>query len=575
MTGRCPWRAPTMKSRSARSFCAGWMSRILSTSMERNSPRTEKGCLRFRSRPDVTKSLSMVRRNPRWCATWKSYPIRLSNGMCAKRGMLMSNGVSPIADALKLMARLAGENDETGLLRQGLELCVKVLDCDRGLIIAENGDGKRTIIEHAGKTLADQSFSRTALRLVREKGEPLLISDTIEDEELSVQESIARHDIRSILCTQISSWKRDAAAYLYLDSQTDRHPFSNDDFDNFRILSHLLESLLNKSERLAEQEATIEVLKGKVEQKQFEDLIFNSRKFEHCLKLVKQSAPAQVPVLLIGETGTGKEELARIVHTLSPRKAKPFLAVNCGALPQNLIESQLFGHEKGAFTGAISSKRGYFEEADGGTLFLDEVGELPMQVQAQFLRALQQGEIMRVGSAKPAKVDVRIVSATNVMLEDAVDKGAFRKDLYYRLNVMPITVPPIRERGEDALLLANFFLKKYAEAFGGKHMTLSREAQKAIMAYAWPGNVREIQNKVQRAVITSPTPTISKDDLDLAGTDRPAHSTLREAREAVDREMIDMSFERAPGNLTQAAGILGIDRKSLRILLEKYDIEIK
>ena len=263
------------------------------------------------------------------------------------------------------------------------------------------------------------------------------------------------------------------------------------------------------------------------------------------------------------------------MHKLSRRAARPFLAVNCGAIPANLIESELFGHEKGAFTGAVAMKKGYFEEASGGTLFLDEIGELPLAAQTHFLRVLQEGEIVRVGSTKPIKVDVRIVSATNVHLDAAVQENRFRKDLFYRLNVLPVKVPSIREREDDSLLLARFFLKQYGETYGTADLHFSRDAEKAILMYAWPGNVREIQNRVQRAVITASSAAITSEQIGLDKTAAPAYSSLYQAREAVDREMIAGALKKAPGNLTNAAKILDIDRKSLRLLLEKYGIEYK
>ena len=480
-----------------------------------------------------------------------------------------------VAAALSLTASMAEEQDIVAMLRQGLALCVKVLDCDRSLLISESDDGRTRILERAGAGGGETAFSTTALRLVNEKKKPLLISDTIGDEVLGTQESINRNDIRSVLCSGLDmggSAFPDSRVFLYLDSHTDRHPFSMDDLEKFRILSLLMGSLVRKSELLAEQEATIEELRLRAEEKQFEDLVFGSDVFRRCLRLVEQGAKVDVPVLLLGETGTGKEMLARLLHKLSPRKDGPFLAVNCGALPGNLIESHLFGHEKGSFTGAVAMKKGYFEEASGGTLFLDEVGELPPQAQSQFLRVLQEGEVMRVGSSRTILVDVRIVAATNADLDKAATEGRFRKDLYYRLNVLPVRIPAVRERGEDALLLARFFLKKFCETLGRPCRKFSREAEKAILAHEWPGNVREIENHVQRAVITAEGPTLNSTDLGLALHQGPGYQSLREAREAVDREMIGHALGRAPGNLTNAAGILGIDRKSLRLLLEKYDI---
>lgn len=480
-----------------------------------------------------------------------------------------------LSAALRLTAAMAVEEKILPLLRQGLSLCTQILNCDRGLLIAESSDETREILELQGTDDTRTPYSTTALQLVNEKEEPLLISDTINDELLGAQESISRHDIRSVLCTRLDTLKHffaDKRVYLYLDSRTNRRPFSMHDLDTFRILSELMASLLKKSELLVQQEAQIEELKNRVQEKQFDDLIFGSETFEKCLTLVRQGAATDVPILLIGETGTGKEALAQIVHKLSARKDGPFLAVNCGAIPDNLIESELFGHEKGAFTGAVGMKRGYFEEASGGTLFLDEVGELPGQVQASFLRALQEGEITRIGSSKPVKVDVRIVSATNVKLENVVDSGSFRKDLYYRLNVFPVEVPPIRQRGEDSLLLARYFLKTYCDTYGSQKLKFTSDCEKAVLAYDWPGNVRQIQNHVQRAVITAQGTAVSREDLSLQKDESERYSTLREAREALDREMIRNALSRSPNNLTNAAKILGIDRKSLRLLLEKYNM---
>jgi two-component system, NtrC family, response regulator len=487
-------------------------------------------------------------------------------------------GEELLTSALRMTASMAGEEKVMALMRQGLELCCRVLAGERCLIIAENGEGVREVVQHFGDAAREAPYSATALRLVNERNEPLLISDTVGDEVLGVQESINAQNIRSVLCSRLDTLQKLFAGrkvYLYCDSRTNRHPLTHADLEKFRVLSLLMANLEAKSEKIAEQEVEIEQLKDLVREKRFEDLIFGSKSFEKCLTIVKQGAAAGVPVLLFGETGTGKESLARIVHKLSGRAAGPFLAVNCGAIPASLIESELFGHEKGAFTGAVAQKKGYFEAASGGTLFLDEIGELPQQAQTQFLRALQEGEIVRVGSAKPVKVDVRIVSATNVDLEKAVAENRFRKDLYYRLNVLPVNVPAIREREDDALLLARFFLKQYGESYGKGDLHFSREAEKSILMYPWPGNVREIQNRIQRAVITASGAAIGAEQIGLDIEKTPAYTTLHQAREAIDREMIDFALKKAPGNLTNAAKILDIDRKSLRLLLEKYGIECR
>jgi transcriptional regulator with GAF, ATPase, and Fis domain len=483
-----------------------------------------------------------------------------------------------ITIALHLTASMAEQENVMALINQGLSLCFRVLSCERGLLITENGEGKREVIDHAGGADRNEPYSTTALRLVKENNEPLLISDTISDATLSIQDSIATHDIRSVLCGRLDlpeNLFEGKTVYLYCDSHTNRHPLTPEDLEKFRLLSSLMANFVRKSELLTRQEARIEELKGIVFQKQFEDLIFGSATFARCLAMVRQGAATDVRVLLTGETGTGKESLARIVHKLSKCSQGPFLAVNCGAIPPNLIESELFGHEKGAFTGAVSTKKGYFEEANGGTLFLDEVGELPASAQSHFLRVLQEGEVVRVGSTKPIKVDVRIVAATNIDLENAVSENRFRKDLYFRLNEFPVIVPSIREREDDALLLARYFLKQYGDTYGNKNVTFSKEAEKSILMYSWPGNVRDIQNRVQRAVITATGASIGSQDLGLSSGAPSSGTSLHAAREAVDREMIAVAIKKAPGNLTNAAKILDIDRKSLRLLLEKYGIEYR
>jgi transcriptional regulator with PAS, ATPase and Fis domain len=483
-----------------------------------------------------------------------------------------------LTTALRMTAGMTEEENALTLLKQGLSLCLRVLACERGLVIAETAGGGREVLHYAGSGGRDDAYSTTALRLVDERNEPLLISDTVGDKVLSTRESIAAENIRSILCSRLDTLRQflpGRKVYLYCDSHTDRRPFTPLDLEKFRLLSRLMAGLERTSALIAEQNAEIEELKGMVRERRFEDLVFGSPSFEKCITLVRQSAAAAVPILLIGETGTGKESLARIAHKLSPRAARPFLAVNCGAIPATLIESELFGHEKGAFTGAVAAKKGYFEEASGGTLFLDEIGELPLAAQASFLRVLQEGEIVRVGSTRPIKVDVRIVSATNIDLEKAVEENRFRKDLFFRLNVLPITVPSIRERGDDALLLARFFLKQYGEMYGNPAARFSSEAEKAILMYGWPGNVREVQNRVQRAVITASGPAVTAVQIGLDTKETPAVTSLYRAREAVDRQLIADALKKAPGNLTNAAKLLDIDRKSLRLLLEKYGIEYK
>jgi sigma-54 dependent transcriptional regulator len=250
-------------------------------------------------------------------------------------------------------------------------------------------------------------------------------------------------------------------------------------------------------------------------------LIFADPSSLELLHLIDQLARSQATVLITGETGTGKEIVARHIHERSPRAAGPFVAVNCGALTESLVESELFGHERGSFTGAIGSRAGWFEAAQGGTLFLDEVGDLPLPVQVKLLRVLQEREVVRVGSRKGQAIDVRLVAATNVELADAVSAGRFREDLYYRLNVASVALPPLRERPGDVLPLAHYFLELHGARLGTGPVQLSRAAELVLLAHPWPGNIRELDNVIHRALLTAQGELLRASDLRLTAAPRP------------------------------------------------------
>jgi len=311
----------------------------------------------------------------------------------------------------------------------------------------------------------------------------------------------------------------------------------------------------------------------------FEDMIGSSPRMQAVYSTVRKVATTDVPVLITGESGTGKERVANAVHRLSARQDKPFVPINCGAIPESLVESELFGHEKGAFTGAAQGRRGKFEYADGGTLFLDEIGELVPSVQVKLLRFLQEQVIERVGGREAIRIDSRIVAATHVDLEAAVAEGRFREDLYYRLAVVRVDVPPLRERGDDAFELAEYFTRVFAQEYGKPPKKLSRRARTAIESHTWAGNVRELQNRVKRAVVLAEGSTIGPTELDLASasndpTTRP-RTTLREAREEVEREIVARALAENRGNISRTSRELGISRPTLYDLISRYGLEIR
>ncbi|MFH2044348.1 MAG: PEP-CTERM-box response regulator transcription factor [Pseudomonadota bacterium] len=316
------------------------------------------------------------------------------------------------------------------------------------------------------------------------------------------------------------------------------------------------------------------ILQSRLSGNSFEGMLGTCPKIQEVFSTIKKVSTTDAPVLITGESGTGKELVARAIHSLSNRKSNSFIAINCGAIPENLLESELFGHEKGSFTGAHTQRKGRIEMAEGGTLFLDEIGELPLSLQVKLLRFLQEKVIERVGGREEIEVDTRVLSATNRDLEEAMKDGSFRNDLYYRLGVISIALPPLRERKGDVLLLAKAFLERYTDENRKKIKGYTSDAINAIEQYEWPGNIRELENRIKRAVIMAEGGKISPEDLEMKSS-APAKFEgmgLKEAREALEKELILKALFKNNSNLTKAACELGISRPTLYDLMEKFEI---
>lgn len=303
-----------------------------------------------------------------------------------------------------------------------------------------------------------------------------------------------------------------------------------------------------------------------------EEMIGTSPAIRQVFAAIRKVATTDVPVLLVGESGTGKELTAQAIHERSPRREGPFVPINCGAIPESLLEAELFGYERGAFTGAVQSRRGKLEYAHGGTLFLDEIGEMSLPLQVKLLRFLQDRRVERVGGRQAIEVDARVIAATNADLKKAIEAGTFREDLYYRLGVVTIPLPPLRERGEDAVLIAKVFLKRVAAQMRKRIRGFTPEAIRAIETYAWPGNVRELSNKIRRAVTMADGAYVTPEDLDLPaeGPERPA--SLRQVRDRAEAAALSRALARSDGNLSRAAEELGISRPTLYALLKKHGL---
>lgn len=347
------------------------------------------------------------------------------------------------------------------------------------------------------------------------------------------------------------------------------------DFIEKPVQLDVLRVVLQRAAYLSNLEQDNRALQQKTSQDEFEGLVGTSLPMQDVFRMIRRVGPSDVPVLVVGESGTGKELVARAIHRQSARKSEPFIAINCGAIPEPLLESELFGYEKGAFTGAGQQRKGRIESAQGGTLFLDEIGDVPLALQVKLLRFLQDHTIQRLGAKEAIAVDARILAATNVDLKKAISEGRFREDLYYRLCVVMMAMPALKERGSDTSLLARTFLTKFAEEQKKPLKGFTPQAVEALMTHTWPGNVRELENRIKRAVVMAEGRYITPENLELS---EPASleeqgSNLRASRESREKELVRLAMEKAEGNVTRAAADLGISRPTLYQLLARYGLK--
>ncbi len=446
------------------------------------------------------------------------------------------------------------------------------------LIIGDSG-AARTQLEWALKdefNLLTAADPATALTLAREHNPPVILLDldlpphpANPEEGLRVLREIRKHggNCKVIVYTGYGERQHAIRAISYGAYDFFMKPL---DFDALRIL-------VGRACWVAELEQGRLILPPDPEEEN-EEMIGTSESIRRVFAAIRKVATTDVSVLIVGESGTGKELAAKAIHERGLRKTAPFVPINCGAIPETLLESELFGYEKGAFTGAVHQKKGKVEHAQGGTLFLDEIGDLPLALQVKLLRFLQDQTIERVGGRQQIQVDARIIAATNIDLRRATGDGKFRDDLYYRLGVVTIDIPPLRDRGEDRLLMAQIFLKGVSEQMGKRLLGFTKEAIGAIQAYSWPGNVRELSNKIRRAVVMAEGPYISPEDLDLPllGGDRPLTPiSLKDARQRLEADLIVQALTRHSGNLKRAAKELGISRTTLYLSLKKYGLRGK
>ncbi|MEI7703562.1 MAG: sigma 54-interacting transcriptional regulator, partial [Deltaproteobacteria bacterium] len=447
---------------------------------------------------------------------------------------------------------------------------------DKGFVI-ELADGEPQV--RASRNVAPgrvkdavSSVSDSILRKVLETQRPLVVADALHDAEWSSSESVIDLRLQSVMCAPLLA-RGEVFGAIYLGNDSVRNLFDERSLETLTVFASQASLLLQNALLLRDLRRENEALREAIDTRRYGDLLGAGPSMREVFRRIEKVAPTDVTVLVQGETGTGKELVAREIHRRSPRSEGPFVAVNCAAIPEGLLESELFGHVKGAFTGAVATRPGRFQAASGGTLFLDEIGEMPQSLQVKLLRAIQERSVQRVGESRAEPVDIRIVAATNRNLEEDVRNGRFREDLYYRLHVVTITLPPLRERADDVTVLARWFLQRYATEFESRARGFAPAALVALRKHAWPGNIRELENRVKKAAVLADGPLVSTEDLDLKADGQEAAIPLSEAIEEFRKRYISDILDRNGGNRTKTAKELDVDPRTIFRHLEKLESE--
>ncbi len=480
---------------------------------------------------------------------------------------------------LKISRIVHAIRDLNDLQGQLLDLIFEVVPAGRGAILLADRDGHEFNSTFARMRQAGQAqlvkVSRTVARQVLEQGIAMLGSDVPSSSELREVESLAASQVRSLLCVPLTVFQR-VTGCIYLDSDSVNNRLNEEHLQLVTAIAGISAVALENARRLHWLEQENERLTVEISQER--SLVGEGARMKEVYQFLKRVAPTDSTVLLEGESGTGKELAARALHRNSPRAGKPFVAINCSAIPETLLESDLFGHERGAFTGAASLKRGRLEVADGGVVFLDEIGEMTAALQVKLLRVLQEREFERVGGLHPIKVDIRVIAATNCNLEQAVREGKFRQDLYYRLAVLKITMPTLRDRKDDIPMLVRHFVQKHAKRCKVKPLPVSREALACLVNYDWPGNVRELENAIERALVLGTSDMILPEDLPETLLERTPPPDMTEAKyhaavKELKKQLILDAVEQTQGSYADAARILGVHPNYLHRLIRNLELK--
>jgi Nif-specific regulatory protein len=480
---------------------------------------------------------------------------------------------------LKIANGIGSIRDREALAWQLLGMVFDVVPAERSAILffGDDTDSPDSAVawdraEGPGRPVR---VSRNVVQRVQSEGAGLLVRDVDMDDSFSKAETLKHLRIRSLLCVPLMRLNQ-VIGVIYLDSRKNTQQFDQNHLQVMTGVANLASLALGNVRHWDQLREENRCLRAEIELEH--DMVGSSARIREILEVIQRVAPTTSTVLIQGESGTGKELVARAIHCNSPRAERPFVAINCAALTESLLESELFGHEKGAFTGAFTQKKGKIEVAEGGTLFLDEISELALALQAKLLRVLQEREFERVGSTRTIKADVRVIAATNRNLSDNVQSGTFRQDLFYRLNVVTVTTPPLRDRREDIPALAESFIEKASKKCNVRRKRLSQAAQAALMQYDWPGNVRELENAIERAVVLGAAEEILAEDLPdaLLEASSPAGSLGAKYIGAVKeskKQLVLQALEQANGYYVDAAKILGLHPNSLLRLIRNLGLK--
>ncbi|WP_412070341.1 sigma-54 interaction domain-containing protein [Rubrivirga sp. IMCC43871] len=488
--------------------------------------------------------------------------------------------VPALAALTEIAAALNSVRDPAAMLEVMLDAALDVLEAERGFVLLEaDGAGGGAVFEvraqrnFSGDDLEGvRPLSTSVVQEVLQTGEPVLVFEAEADERYGGVESVVLQHIQSIACVPLRLRGRQIGA-VYLDAVKTRGRFTRDHLPFLRAVADQAAIALDAARREAAlREENRRLLAEARDRHGFDEIVGTSSAMEVVYETLRRVLDTDATVLIEGDTGTGKELVARALHYEGPRAEGPFVTLFCGSLPDDLLESELFGHRKGAFTGADIDKKGLFEAADGGTVFLDEVGDLSPKLQTALLRVLQTGEVRRVGDTAGRRVDVRVVSATNRPLDDLVEAGRFREDLLYRLNTIRVALPPLRQRGDDVILLATYFLDRFATGPRAHVTTFSPDALDAIRRHRWPGNVRELEGAVERAVVLARGTTVEVADLRLPepapgeALDVSPGMTMKE----VERLAVERTLAASEGNVSATARTLGVSRRWIQYRLKEW-----